>query len=168
MKSKDGATAQIGADGSVVVKEKDGTVATSSSKGDIVVTSPDGKTTTVTSDGNKVEATTSDGKKLSMNSGTVTEEDLGIPFYPGSSHQSDMKMDGSAAMSSRKTTDPIEKVEAFYKDKIKDNRAVSSTDGPQKTVMMIGDIAGGKVQVMLASQTEGGTTISITKSLTKP
>ena len=120
------------------------------SNADISITGDNGEKVTIKSEGDKgsLTATGSNGEHVELNanngemklngsdkdgskvdlkvggSSTITEGELGLPFYPGSKQGSDVRAEdaktGSKSVTSmRSTTDDLKKVVDFYKEKLK-------------------------------------------------
>jgi len=121
-------TAYRDADGNqVTVNDKTGEV-TVKTQGGTYVASQDGKQTTVR---------TADGKEMPLDAGTrIGEEDLGLPFYPGSTdtrQSTRLKQGGQEYLTSVRTTpDGVDKVVAFYKGKV---RVESETITPDLAIL---------------------------------
>jgi hypothetical protein len=106
--------------GGVTTVENDKVKATYSDNGKkMVVEGKDGSKATLTEDG-KMVGTSKDGS-YEIN-GKVSEADLGVPFYPGSTEApGSMKVDEKGkkmVSSSRQTSDPGSKVVEFYISKL--------------------------------------------------
>ncbi|MBN8689719.1 MAG: hypothetical protein J0L72_02880 [Armatimonadetes bacterium] len=90
------------------------------------VVAADGTKATVNKDDGSMNVQTPDGGSASMGGGTkVTEDDVHMPFYPGSTDVEGraFKMDSpteQSAMSVRSTADDPQKVADFYTAKVKD------------------------------------------------
>lgn len=147
----DGTTVTTSPGGTMTVTDKSGNTATVTGNGkDITVQSKDG-TSTMHADANGYTATNSKGETVNVGGG-VTEQDLGVPFYPGSTEVPNGGMkattsQGNEALSSRTTTDDPSKVVAFYTEKLgKPESNFSSSDvtmatwksGKNSTVLQIG------------------------------
>lgn len=149
-------TVMVGPDGSKVTASKDGSeVKVSTPQGEMTASSKDGSYTYKDDKGNEVTAKTN-----------VTEEELGLPFYPGSSAK-----DGGGIVSNengrksvfctRTTSDDPEKVIAFYKDKIQEPKDTSATMGELKSATLTGKLNGAEIQVTAVKQGAEMTQISI-------
>ncbi|MBS1721899.1 MAG: hypothetical protein JSS66_02710 [Armatimonadetes bacterium] len=122
--------------------------------------------------GGTVKVTDAQGKTSTMTSGTtVSEADLGLPFYPGSSEKStgSIKTDtpeNTTVMSARSTADDPLKVSEFYKAKLKNATASSVSSDASKSEMVSGELENGaKVQVG-AVKNKDATTTDITVVVT--
>jgi len=104
------------------------------------------------------------GNEMSMGTSTVTEAQLGVPFYPGSDAVSgkDMQVvaDGKQSyVSFRSTSDSPEKVAEFYKGKVKGPTVTSSASNSAVTgkldsgadFMMFARVDGGKTEIQIAT-----------------
>ena len=141
----------VGADGSsVTVTAPDGTRTSST-------TNPDGSSNvTITAD-NGEQATMSTGKD-----GSVTEAEIGVPFYPGSTEKpgSSFKVEvkGEKDYSSvRTTTDNPAKVADFYKEKVKGSTSAGSAD----MMIVTGRLESGGKFSMTAIKAGNETTVTI-------
>lgn len=116
----DGSKLTVNSPGNMTVTDKNGNTATVNSSADQMTVQS--KDATMHVDKNGFSETDSKGE--SVQGGTsVSEADLGAPFYPGSTEvpNSGMKATtekGSTAMSIRTTSDDPSKVIAFYTDKL--------------------------------------------------
>src|SRR4051812_26913706 len=101
-------------DGSKVSVSKDGSATT--------VVGADGSKATLNNDGSSMTVTNDKGEKTSIGA-AVSEGDLGLPFYPGSTEQKggstvqDLPKQ-KIVMSVRTSKDDPEQVGKFYKDKL--------------------------------------------------
>jgi hypothetical protein len=142
-------------DGKVTIKgEKGEKVTVETQKGD----SKSGSVTVTTDQGT---TTTDFGKDK------VTEEQVGIAFYPGAEVESggtvasSVKSTEKMATAVLQTDDPVSKVAAFYKDKYaKGNTMVEQGDTLIITVK--GDKDSGKMITVAGDKSSGKTQISIT------
>lgn len=155
--SKD--TVVTGADGSKAV------VSQSGNKTTIEGTAADGTKATVTNEGDKVSYSDDKGQKMEMG-GTVSESDLGVPFYPGSEEVKS----GSAitdtteqktVISARSTKDDPQKVGDFYKDKISNPSTSNMDSGGTKMVIMSGKLKGSDITISAAKTGSEDTRVSI-------
>ncbi len=99
------------------------------------------------------------GEVSSMGVSDVSEIELGLPFYPGSSSIKgrDMKInaDGKQTyLSARTTSDSPEKVVEFYKSKVKDPQTTSAA----KFGSVIGKLEDGRDVNLMAMLKDDGTT----------
>lgn len=133
-------TVMTGPDGEKVTSDTQGNMTFTDDKGNRVdvkagqeswtAESSDGAKTTVTKEG--MTSTNEKGETFSMGVGTVSESELGLPFYPGSTaiEHRDMKADADGqhtVLSVRATEDAPSKVVEFYKSKVK-GATVTTTD----------------------------------------
>lgn len=134
---------------------------------DVTVQTKDG-TYRSTNDGKKITASTNDGKSMTMEtSASVSESELGMPFYPGSegtNQDSKLDLNGKKTLSSvRITTDSPDKVLEFYKSKM---QGIESTHSASQFAMLSAK-AGDRLLTMQASQDSGKTTIICANSPTQ-
>ena len=144
-------------------------------------TSGDGTNVTVTgtdTNGDKVTMSTEknggmkvEGSKTNASIGgdtEVTEADLGVPFYPGSTAKAGSASkietdDEKGYICARETTDDPAKVMEFYKDKVKKSTTMSSGD-----MSSVSGTEDSGATIAIVSQKQGGKTdISYTYSLKK-
>lgn len=138
-------------------------------KDDVVIVGPDGTKITADQDGssmtikdekgnvstfnadNKGGMSMSDGKggTLEIGQGTVTEADLGVPFYPRSKEgmagmTSKVDSDKEKIVTSvRTTTDDPSKVLEFYQPKVMNPSQSSATSGSTKVASISGTLEHG-------------------------
>ena len=111
-------------DGKVEIKDSDETVRIDTDEGTVLIEGEDGKTARleVDEDEETTTLTTDDGEfRVGQGDSVVSEEELGLKFYPGaevemSSSGSGGPGAGSHAMVTLKTKDPFSEVAEFYKD----------------------------------------------------
>ena len=139
----------------VTINTGDGKMSVQSSDGKSTVTAEGANGEKVTMDSKNGEmsmtSTDKDGKKTSATIGgntNITEADLGVRFYPGSTEKpsEQMKVDSDAEkdiMTCRTTSDDPQKVSDFYKDKVKNFSTTSSTTGDMTMVVCGGELASG-------------------------
>jgi len=125
------------------------------------------ESTTVTNGGKSVNVTDNKGNSASL-AGAVSEADLGLPFYAGSTEKS-----GGASMvvtdngvktatSDRTTKDDPDKVADFYKGKLKDVHVTPSNEGTTKMVVVNGTLDdGSEVAVTVAKEGSADTEITV-------
>jgi len=117
-----------------------------------------------------VKATTvdKDGKTQNFelgNASAVTEADIGLPFYPGATVDSQhvtklVTNDDMAAMMPLTTSDPVDKVAAFYRERMKAKSAglqfmdMAQGEGSQ-VLMLIDEAKGESTQVMVSAGKNG-------------
>jgi len=164
-------------------------------KSETVVTGADGSKATITNDGTTqhIEATDANGTKVSenisnsgvsisdnkgnsaqMNNAGVTEDVLGLPFYPGSE---EAKAGGSSVIDStdgklvqctRTTKDDPDQVASFYKDKISAASNSSNISGDTKRVILGGKLtSGAEVSIMATKKGAENTSILVNVSTKK-
>ncbi len=151
-------------------------------QGNKAVVSGDGSTISVeTKDGQKSTTDTASGKTTwtdgekggSMEAGAeVTEAELGLPFYPGSTVQenSGMKMDtteGSIRTTVRTTSDLPAKVAEFYKAKLKDAGAYSSSNDGNETSTVGGKLDDDRTASVVATRDKDATSTTISITVTQ-
>jgi len=88
-----------------------------------VATGPNGEKVTADQNGKSVTFDDGKGHKMTSSAGQVSEADLGVPYYPGSSdiENGGVKMDspeGTSVSSTRTTGDDVAKVLDFYKSEL--------------------------------------------------
>lgn len=108
------------------------------------------------------------GESYSMGTSNVSESELGIEFYPGSSEVAgkDMKIDADGKntfMSNRSTSDAPDKVAEFYKGKVKG----ATTTGSAEFSTVNGKLENGADFMMMARVENGKTEIQVTTSKKK-
>lgn len=141
-------TVYHGPDGATITKTKDGSSATySDNKGNQVTSTDDGK---------NVAITDSKGNKFNMG-GSVTETDLGLPFYPGSNEKPNGSMVAEengqkSVMSARTTKDEPAKVGEFYKAKLQTPNDSNMNTGDTKIAMVTGKLSDGSEVTISASK----------------
>jgi hypothetical protein len=138
-------------------------MSSSESSGNVVTLSQDGKNATVldTKGGEASETGHRKGTVVSeskVNLGgagtTLSEAELGLPFYPGSVEEPgrsvDMSRAGETTVSSARTTkDDPEAVTKFYKDKVSDPQPTAVNSGNSKMATVNGSLKdGGEVSVI--------------------
>jgi hypothetical protein len=137
-------------------------------------TDKDGNHVTETINNNGYAA--NDGKGNSVKSGpnVVTEDDLGLPFYPGSTEGPNgasmvaKAPDGTTAMSMRTTTDDPSKVMDFYSPKLTGVKPSTLNANGQIMDSLVGTIADGRsATVLITRGTTGDTTVSVSVKPTK-
>ncbi|MEQ1936532.1 MAG: hypothetical protein ABL962_21995 [Fimbriimonadaceae bacterium] len=160
---KDGETITTDGQGNSTVTDKDGkTVDFKNNGGDFSAKSSDGTEVNVSKDGG-MTGQNAKGEKFSMGASEVTEADLGVPTYPGSTlvPNRDVKADVNGkhtVMSVRSTSDGAAKVSAFYKDIV--TSPVTADMGKMATVS--GKLADGREIAVMAMEDAGKTEITIT------
>ena len=114
----------------------------------------------------------SKGNSLQMNPSAVSEEALGLPFYPGSEESkagmtalSDTP-DAKTAMSTRTSKDDPDKIQAFYKDMVPGAATSSATMNDSKIESVSGKLANGaEVSIAITKKGSEDTQILVTVSL---
>ncbi len=117
----------------------------------------DPKTGTVTSKGK-------DGSNFSMGTDSVTEEKLGLPFYPGSTAELGMSSNnhqGESVSSFRKHTDGVDKVREFYRSKLNNVEESTQEMSGAKVLSMRGLLSDGREVAISAMEKDGQTSITI-------
>jgi hypothetical protein len=170
-----GPTVVTGADGSKAVingnqvdvtgahGEKE-TITSNGNNTNMTMKDKDGTTATYSQQGNSAQFKDSKGNSMETNA-AVSEKDLGVPFYPGSTEsQGSMKaMDANGkglVTSLRTTTDDGAKVLAFYSDKLGKPKATSTMatltsasweqpDNKKVTLMVDGSASPAKITLMV-------------------
>ena len=127
---------------------------------------------TKSSDGSEIKVDSSGmtakdakGGTYSVGSSDVSEAELGLPFYPGSAPLAgrDMKADAGGKktfVSARSTSDTVDKVVAFYRDKIKEP---TSTSTPEMSAVG-GKLEDGRQVAVMAIKKEGKVEIQVSVS----
>jgi hypothetical protein len=145
----------------VVVSDGKGGTVTTTAEGQST-TYKDGKGNEVTMDAKGMRGTV-DGKQSSISTDQVTEEEVGMPFYPGSQPtDKDIKaIVGSEKnyMSTRTTSDSPEKVMEFYKSKNPDPKGSSMSTSDMALVS--GTLKDGRKFAVSARVKDGKTQISL-------
>ncbi len=160
VKGKDGETIVVDAEkagkgGTVTVTDADGevsTVTTTEDKdgegGTWTATGPDGTTTVTTVTGEDGEATVvttdAEGNETTIETGAnaVTEDDIGIKFYPGAAPEGGGQISGSTEAGGNRagvmltTPDSFEKVAQFYKDEYDTDEILET---PTALMMTVGE-----------------------------
>jgi len=106
--------------------------------------------------GDGVTLSTKDGTITTGSAATVSEADLGVPIYPGAARREGGVQinsgNGSMVTAVFSTTDPVEKVVDFYRDKVGANASVMQS--PDGAVISSGD--NNKQGVMITVGKNGG------------
>jgi hypothetical protein len=135
---------------------------------------PDGKVT-VKTDGKQGGSFQMEGKdgKVSVvadQGGTVTEAELGVPVYPGSTVKATVKMEdksagnkGNVEMRTLTSKDNFEKVSGFYKANLKNVKStfVQGEGGKGMAMFSIGE--NGEITVNIIGDGDKETTIQVAK-----
>ncbi len=162
----------------------------------VVYSDPSGNKVTVSGDHAKTEVTDDKGNKATYETGPngggtvtvhddkgeskmesgkgVSEADLGLPFYPGSTDKPEASMkvetpDGKNVLSVRSTTDEPSKVIDFYKPKLKETTVNTMGDSTSETQVLLGKTDGDlKVMVTAVHNKDSKETqINVTVTLEK-
>jgi hypothetical protein len=135
---------------------------------------PDGKVTVKTDgkgQGGTVQMEGKDGKVsvVTDQGGSVTEAELGVPVYPGSTVKATVKMEdkgagkGSVEMRTLSSKDNFEKVSGFYKANLKNVKStfVQGEAGKGMAMFTIGE--NGEITVNIIGDGDKETTIQVAK-----
>lgn len=145
--------------------------------GDMTITGKDGKKIEVDNKGDSWTAKSSDGAEVKFEDGkvstknekgetfesgitTISEADLGLPFYPGSKEveygSSKMETNDQATYSmNRSTSDTPEKVVEFYKDKFTDPQTFNSSASGTAQAQVSGKLKDGSEGAVIAIRDKG-------------
>ncbi len=141
-----------------------GSVTNSTGTTNYTATDKNGDTTTMTSEKDgSVKVQGKDGN-TSIGGGTsITEAELEVPFYPGSTEKpaSNMKHEGNdekVYSTTRETTDSPEQVAEFYKGKIKGMNVITGPDAASGG----GALPSGAAFAFAATKQDGKTQITLT------
>ena len=121
--------------------------------------------------GGDVVLSTPTGTISTGSAGGVSEADLGVPIYPGASRREGGMQINSASGSMVtvvfSTSDPVDKVVAFYKDKLGENASVIQS--PTGAVISAGEKnkQGVVITVGTDNSNDGATTIAIMRTKSK-
>lgn len=134
--------------------------------GKMTITGPDGKQATIEGDGKTIKMDDGKGGTMSMGGTEISEAELGLPYYPGSTDtpgSAKVTADGKTTLVClRETTDDPSKVIAFYKDKIKDGKDANMSSGNTVMGTLSGKTdAGGEVNIVANKEGSEKTKISI-------
>jgi hypothetical protein len=121
---------------------------------------PGDKTKTVEVNTDQGKATVDEGKK------SITEEELGVPVYPGAVVESNDKETGITLTS----TDSFDKVSKFYKDNLKNIQKTMPQDLNGKKMIMFGLLGadGSKISVVVVDMLEKKVTSITVMKMAKP
>lgn len=173
--------AGCGSKGVTVTGDNGEKVSVNPTTGDMTVTDKDGKTTTVENKGDSWTAKSSDGTEVKVEDGkvsgtnekgekfeggvaTVSESELGLPFYPGSKEMEfgSSKLDGpdgTTLSMNRTTSDLPDKVVAYYKNKFKEPQTFDSNLNGTAQSQVSGKLAdGGEAAVIAIREKDKDTT----------
>lgn len=154
----------FGCSSGVTVTDSNGTKTTiDGDKKNVTVTDSNGDKTSVSSEDGSIKMDGPSGKASIGGNTSVTEAELGVPFYPGSTEKpgTGFKFEGKGEksyMSVRVTSDTPDKVADFYKGKVK-----GSTSGGGADMMIVTGLldSGAKFSVSATKKEDGKTEISI-------
>ncbi len=148
--------------GNIVVDDGKGNVTEmkSDKDGSVTVKTKEGAEATYSKDG--MSGTNEKGEKFEFGKSEVTEAEIGLAFYPGSSATNeDMKMEEKGKktfLSTRTTSDDPSKVVDHYKSLLKDVSTFSSAD----TATISGKLEDGRQVTIIALKADGKTRIQMT------
>jgi hypothetical protein len=152
----------------------DGTKVTVNSEGGKVNYSDDkGNSVTSTTSGSDVQVKTEKGDTFSMG-GSVTEADLGLPFYAGSVEKPAASMKATengvtSVVSNRTTKDAPAAVVAFYKDKVESPESSNTSANGMEVAMLRGKLKDGSEVTISATKTgSADTEVSVGVKHAKP
>lgn len=168
-------TVVLDSNGNKVVSDNKGNVTVTGADGTKVEMKTDGNTTTYKDNkGNEVNvdvnggltSTGPDGAKYATGGAAkITESDLGLPFYPGStedvagSHRIETDKDLSVR-SLRKSADDVGKVVAFYKSKLKDVTESSANNPQGQLTTLIGKLEdGSEISILVTRDAKAKETV---------
>ena len=120
----------------------------------------------VNSRGDGVTLSTKDGTITTGSAASISDEDLGVPIYPGATRREGgvriNSGNGSMVTAVFTTTDPVEKVVDFYKDKVGANASVIQS--PTGAVISAGEHEKRSLMITVGQDgTNGTTSITIIK-----
>jgi hypothetical protein len=134
---------------------------------------PDGKVTVKTDgkgQGGTVQMESKDGKVsvVTDQGGSVTEAELGVPVYPGSTVKATVKMEdksakGSVEMRTLSSKDNFEKVSGFYKANLKNVKSTFVQGDAGKGMAMFSIGENGELTVNIIGDGDKETTIQVAK-----
>jgi hypothetical protein len=136
---------------------------------------PDGKVTVKTDgkgQGGTVQMEGKDGKVsvVTDQGGSVTEAELGVPVYPGSTVKATVKMEdksagnkGSVEMRTLSSKDNFEKVSGFYKANLKNVKSTFVQGDAGKGMAMFSIGENGEITVNIIGDGDKETTIQVAK-----
>ncbi|MCH8274187.1 MAG: hypothetical protein IH851_05295 [Armatimonadetes bacterium] len=142
----------------VTVKDEEGdkvTITEGSDGKTTVESEADGGNLTYESEEDRVTMTDEEGNVVQYG-GNVSEEDLGLPFYPGSKETGDSVWTAEgigrkSVTSVRTTSDPVSSVIGFYRDKVgmidneinwEDTASILATDENRKIFLNVSRVDG--------------------------
>lgn len=145
----------------VTVHTDNGSATVNSGNGTTHIEATDKEGTKVTEniDAKGVHASTSKGETFDAGAGAVSEADLKLPFYPGSTGTGgSMKVDSTestGAISNRTTKDNPGQVVEFYKSKFKVAQTTSNNMGGQEMNALTGKLDDGSDVSVMATKNQG-------------
>lgn len=169
-------TVATGPDGETVTTDNRGNVTIDDGQGgrvdiktngeNVTSKSSDGSELTVGKDG--FSGTNEQGEKFSMGASSVSESELGLPFYPGSTPVPgrDMKSDSqgeTSRVSVRSTADSAAEVVAFYKTRIES----PTTTSTEHISIVGGKTKSGDEALVSVSKAPGRTDTEVTVAVTR-
>ena len=117
--------------------------------------------------GNSISVTDKDGKQFTMaggNAAQLSESDFGIPFYPGAKMNQDkagkmVTTDAFQYTVELGSSDKLDKIAAFYRDKLKavtaDRKYMEAAEGTGKITFMLIDEKKGGMTGVTVEQADG-------------
>lgn len=163
----------VGCGSKTAVTDGQGNKAEVDQSGKVTVTDAEGKTTTAeaTDDGKGMKMSDSEGNSMEMSSNSVTEAELRLPFYPGSTPtDGSMKLNADgrvSVMSVRLTSDEPVKVTEFYKSKVKETNESSMTADQMVQATVTGKLEDGAEVAVLAARMKGEKETRVTVTMSK-
>jgi hypothetical protein len=125
----------------------------------------------LTSGGMKISATDDKGQvsTTEIGSAKVGEADIGLPFYPGAKQDAKgtsrmESADSKMVMTKLDSTDSVEKVAAFYRDKLKPQAAGKTfmdNSSPDNATLTLGDDKGDNGVTVHIEKRDSGTEIML-------
>ena len=121
--------------------------------------------------GMKISATDDKGQvsTTELGSAKVSEADIGLPFYPGAKQEATgssrmESADSKMVMTKLDSTDPVDKVATFYRDKLKAQSAGKNfmdNSTPDAVSLMLGDGQGDNGVTVHIEKRDSGTEIML-------
>jgi len=151
---------------SVTTTDAKGNTATATTNGSGTSYS-DSKGNSMTANGSQVTTKSANGDSATIGA-NISESDLGLPFYPGSSEKKGASMIATqngvkSVMSSRTTKDLPSKVLDFYKGKVENGKPSNIDSGDNKIIMLSGKSNDGSdVEIMASKNGSADTEILVT------
>lgn len=157
--------------GDMTIKDKDGKVTEFDNKGDSWTAKSSDGTEMKFEDG-KLSGTTEKGETFEAGLTTISEAELGLPFYPGSKdveYGSSKSEGGGQSMYSmnRSTSDLPDKVIAFYKDKFIEPQTFSSSVDGGTHAQVSGKLKDGAEGAVIALREKGSSDTKIMITMTR-